>query len=216
MEGVSFTFWPLCPSKKVCGIQWIGIWLHQATDECAVRSSSFWTSFVSPWQQLLSLNQRNCFGTLYSEPSNRVTVQSILLSKVFEISGYALLIWVNLSCLLGLGYDGLFHREDCCLVSGSYLWIQVSSLVTIFERNFRSPSSLSWRSWHIFTWFSFCSCNPNEIINVLAISQVVTPLLLRTSSFTHSTFSDLLLVNLHPEHLASPSVITPLLNLENY
>jgi len=64
-------------------------------------------------------------------------------------------------------------------------------------------------SWHIFTWYFFCSCDCNEILNILAIAQVVILLLSWQSSFTQSTFSAILLVDVHPEHLSYPSVVTP-------
>ena len=54
----------------------------------------------------------------------------------------------------------------------------------------------------------------NEILNMLAIAQLVILLLSWTSSYTLSTFSAILLVYLHSEHLSSPSVVMPLLNLE--
>ena len=64
---------------------------------------------------------------------------------------------------------GLFHWDDCCLVSGLYMWTHISSPVIIFEKNSGFLSSLSWQSWHMLTQFSFCFSLASQGMNFLAI-----------------------------------------------
>lgn len=55
------------------------------------------------------------------------------------------------------GNDGLVHWDKSCLVSWWYTQTHILSLVIIFEENSVYVSSLSWRPWHMLTWFSFSS-----------------------------------------------------------
>jgi len=51
---------------------------------------------------------------------------------------------------------------------------------------------------------------------MLATSHLVILLLLRTTAFLQPTFLSVLLADGHPEHLASSSEVTLLLNVENH
>ena len=66
--------------------------------------------------------------------------------------------WTSLALLFGYRDCGRVHWDDCCcLVSEWYIWTHISSPVIILERNSGFLSSLSWRSWHVLTQFSFFS-----------------------------------------------------------
>lgn len=56
----------------------------------------------------------------------------------------------------------------------------------------------------------------NAIPQILATSHLVTLLLLRTTAFLQPIFLSVLLVDGHPEHLASSTEVTLLLNVENH
>lgn len=63
--------------------------------------------------------------------------------------------WTSLGLLFGYRDCGLVHWDDCCLVSGWYIWTHISLSVIILERISGFLSSLSWWSWHVLTQFSF-------------------------------------------------------------
>lgn len=63
--------------------------------------------------------------------------------------------WTCVALLFGCRDCGLVQWDDCCLVSGWYIWTHISSPVIILERNSGFLSGLSWWSWHVLTHFSF-------------------------------------------------------------
>jgi hypothetical protein len=64
-------------------------------------------------------------------------------------------------------------------------------------------------------FFKMFSSDPGTIRSRLPTLQVVPVLVFRMDTFTHLTFSTVLLANGHPMHLASTTEVTWVWNFEN-